>query len=95
MDLPQRLKIGGFEYSVVLEENFAAGTHYFGLIKPMTQEIVLDKRLHPTRYGETLLHEIVEAINNHCELDLEHRQISALAFQLHQVLRDNRLVFFD
>lgn len=37
----------------------------------------------------TLLHEIIEALNYHMELGLEHRQISSLETGLHQVLSDN------
>lgn len=37
----------------------------------------------------TLLHEIIEAINYHLELNLEHPQIMGLEVCLHQILVDN------
>jgi len=39
--------------------------------------------------NSTLLHEIIEAINYHLELNLEHHKIMALEVGLHQTLTDN------
>jgi hypothetical protein len=44
---------------------------------------------------DDLLHEVVEAINCLYDLPLNHQTITTLAEALHQVLRDNRLVFFE
>ena len=41
----------------------------------------------------TLLHEVVEVINEENELKMKHRVIQTLATQLFQVLKDNPGVF--
>ena len=55
--------------------------------------IRIDDCTTETKREESLLHEVLEAINIHCELGLEHNVIQTLAFQLHQVLKDNNLRF--
>jgi len=40
-----------------------------------------------------LLHEIIEGLNYHLELELDHRILSALSEGLFQVLRDNKLTW--
>jgi len=48
--------------------------------------------LHPdTRQQEGLLHEIMEALNYHLALKLEHEKIEAFSEGLFQVLNDNGL----
>ena len=39
--------------------------------------------------NSTLLHEIIEAINYHLEIELEERQVKQLEVGLHQVLKDS------
>lgn len=93
MKLPNYLKIGGMTYSVSVDNTLAASRRLFGELRPVTQEIVIASGLTEAQQSETLLHEIIEAINNHCELNLEHNQIQVLGFVLHQVLKENGLRF--
>lgn len=95
MEIPDKLKIGGMVWRVFFEEHLSSGRELFGETRFMSQEIAIEKRAHPQRCEETLLHEIIEVINHNCELKLEHYKITALASCLYQVLKDNNLVFFD
>lgn len=45
--------------------------------------------------NEVLLHEIIEAICNRCEVHIEHQAITTISEGLHQVLRDNKLKFYE
>jgi len=93
MEIPQTIKIGGINYTVKFDHLLGAQRRCFAEHHPFTQEIVLAEGQPPEQAGESLLHEIIEAINNHCQLGLEHLQIQVMGFILHQVLRDNKLVF--
>lgn len=58
-----------------------------GYFHPPTNEIgVFYDRAHPDNFGATLLHEYIEAVDNYCDLRLNHTQISTLASGIHQAL---------
>ena len=91
--LPKAIKIGGMVYQVKIDQTLAITREKLGEYVPFYQEIVIASGAPEDQQNETLLHEIIEAVNNHCELRLEHHQIQTLSFQLHQVLKDNGLFF--
>ncbi len=93
LKLPTHVKIGGLTYTVRTEPNLAVSRRVFGEMHPVTQEIAIADNLTKDQQGETLLHEIIEAIANNCDLGLEHFQIQVLGFVLYQVLKDNQLRF--
>jgi len=55
------------------------------------QHIRLSDDLGEDMRDSTLLHEIIEALNYHLELKLEHNQITSLEAGLYQTLKDNNL----
>lgn len=52
-------------------------------------EIMIDRSLSGSRYVATVIHEVVELLNNLYDLNLEHSQISTLGEALTQLLGDN------
>ena len=95
MEIPESIKIAGLDWKVVLDEHMGAEDKCFGQMRPVRQEIAIIAHAAEQRQEETLLHEIIEAIKDHCCLELDHQTLSTLSAQLHQVLKDNRLKFFD
>ena len=91
MQIPDRLKILGLDYTVKLLDDNETG--WFGSHNGSTQIIRLNINKHPDQIASTLLHEIIEALNMHCELALTHNQMSALEAGLYQVLKGNKLSF--
>lgn len=71
----------------------ASNRDKFGEYSFMEQKITIDKSLPDDKKEETLLYEIIEALNGYYSLNLEHGTISVLGFGLHQVLRENKLSF--
>lgn len=55
-------------------------------------EILINKRMCKSMQESTIIHEIIEALNYHLELNLEHNKITALESGLYQVLKDNNLI---
>lgn len=84
------MKILGHTYSVIestKETQVMRGTT--GTCCTGTLEIKLDPSAPQTRYEESFLHEIFEALNYHLQLDLEHGKMSALCEGVFSVLQDN------
>ena len=96
--IPLRLKILGYDYEVIIEPNRNRdhGIPQSGSCNPYYQKIWIDGDDRPSDgMPSTLLHEILEAINDHLSLKLEHNVIASLESALYQVLKDNKLVFFE
>jgi hypothetical protein len=82
------MKILGYDYRLIKEATFekigAAGRLHSNL-----QEIQIASNLVPQQVASTVLHEIIEALNYHLQLDLNHNAIMSLEASLYQVLTDN------
>ena len=93
MKIPKQLKILCYDYKVLLRDRSNedgisnTGTHYEYALK-----IWIDKEAPRQQQEQTLIHEIVEALNSINNLKFEHQQIEILAVGFYQVLRDNKLI---
>jgi len=82
------MKILGYSYKIEqLGKDVMRGNSGFCNFdnKLLQVSVDLDKDMKES----TLLHEIIEALNYHMELELKHNQIMSLEAGLHQVLNDN------
>lgn len=93
MQTPTNIKILGHDYTVKLVDLNETDT--FGTMNSNTSTIRINQNKVQSQIESTLLHEIIEALNMDLELNLEHRQITGLEAGLYQVLKDNRLKFYD
>ena len=92
MKIPNTLKIGGHEYTVKpITTQLRDISGEFGACDHNKHQILLDKALPQSRQECTLLHEIIEAINEQHELMLEHAKICTLEQALYQVFKDNKI----
>jgi hypothetical protein len=85
------IKISGVRYKIIPADSKvtdSSGKVVFG-----SAVIHLDETLCPDMASATLLHEVIEVINEENELKMKHRAIQTLATQLFQVLKDNPDVF--
>ena len=89
--IPKRLNIGGFDYEVIVRDNRVVqdGTSSRGSHSGKLQKIWIDTSPHRQQTESVLIHEILEAINDLYELELEHSRITVLGTTLYQVLKDN------
>jgi len=95
MQIPDKLKIIGKTYdvqmdaTVVTDDGYACSGRHRGALS-----IIQINPAYPQQTQDsTLLHEILEAINNNFEMGLEHKQITTLEEALYQILKDNKLHF--
>ena len=86
---PESVRVLGKTFTVTLEPARALNRLEVGLCDEHTQTITVLEGLHPEDERETLLHEVLHAVDHamHCELS-EH-QVSALSRGLLAVLIDN------
>ena len=89
--IPKDIKIGGIKYKVIPVDPKISES--YGKVIFESASIHLDDTLTQDVSLSTLLHEIIEVINEENELKLEHRTIQTLGTQLYAVLKDNPRVF--
>ncbi len=86
-----RLKIGGYEIFIVEDETILPNDSRIGEYSPFEQKIKLAKGMTKQQQTETLIHEILEAVNDIYELNLDHdEQLCKLSVVLHQIISDNK-----
>jgi hypothetical protein len=92
--VPGKLKILGHDVEVrlVSDKDIPGAT---GDFHTQYMLIRINQQGAKSDIEQTLLHEIIEMASAMLELALEHRQVQALSEVLYQVLKDNRLKFFD
>ena len=91
MQVPEKLKIGGFTYTISLSDTMPE----LGTCNPDHLLIKICNNQPVEKKMSNLLHEIIEAINYIYDLDLEHTAVKILDATLYQVLKDNKLKFFE
>lgn len=82
------MKIYGYEYTVKRGENID-DMGVFGDFRVKNQTIRIANDLCDEQVLSTLIHEILEAINYHNELKLEHSHIMVLEVGIYEVLKAN------
>jgi len=92
MNIPDKLKIFGHEYEVVVNDEVKTGNSDYGIFSLKHCKISINSEIAHFQKESTLIHEILEAINAHLRLDLDHKQIFALETGLYQILKDNGLL---
>lgn len=91
MIIPKKIKIGGHYVEVKISSVDTVGN--MGGYNYGKQVIIIDKSVNESQTEETLLHEIVEAINLMYEFGLPHDKIQTLGCVLHQIIKDNPKMF--
>jgi len=91
--LPNNIKILGNTYKVIYQSVSKTGNDTFGGHGGMYRTIWINTTLSHQCQESTILHEIIEAINFHLNLELKHKTINQLEAALYQVLKDNKLEF--
>jgi len=96
--IPKTLKISGLNFDVVVEPHRRRdhGVDSSASENCTYQKIWLDSEAQKSDgMMDDLIHEVIEVVNCLYDLELSHQSITTLGEVLHQVLRDNRLVFFE
>lgn len=88
MSRPTQIRVVGKTYAVLfvdeVDSEDSNGEHDL-----QRQEIKVKNAIHPELAMDTLLHEVLHAIDEQLDLRLKHKQVHALAVGILQVLREN------
>jgi len=88
--VPDKIKIGPYEVKIEIVKNRALDRDHAG--EYFTRELKIDlDESYKERHGEILMHEIIEAINDLYNLNIEHHDMMVLGVALYQMLKENKL----
>jgi len=90
--LIDNIKVIGHNYKLIFDSNLVKVDNKLGHCHPNFLEIKIDDSYAQPVQAETLIHEILEALNYALTLNLEHDKICQLSTGLYQVLHDNKEV---
>lgn len=97
MNIPEVIRIGGVDYSIIYKENLNTGGQLaLGFCDFDNAKIELASNLQGEQgIKQTFIHEILHAICNHFELELnsDEDSIDKLAKGLYMVIKDNPDLF--
>lgn len=85
--IPETVRIGAQTYRVLIDEPWIEDQ--YGGCDTRHQRIWLSDQTGPERQAQTLIHEVIEALNFELDLELEHHQITLLEHGIYQVIVDN------
>ncbi len=94
MKIPNKVKIGAFEWQVTKNKNLMHERHERAVTRPKRLLIEIDPGARKIAQEESLIHEILEAIAWQYNIEfVSHKDLSVLATVLHQVIKDNPDIF--
>ena len=90
MRIPDKIKVIGKNVKIKIKKKLSNETtlgQWTGTKK------LIELKKDNSDMNEVFLHEIIECIDERCDLNLEHYVISTLSEVLFQVIKDNKLDF--
>lgn len=91
-DFPKTLRIGGFDFSVILTDPDDIDSN-MGEFEKEKNRIRIADIISEDLQDSALIHEMIEALNYIYELNLDHNVITSLEGGFYQFLKDNPLWF--
>ena len=85
LKLPSSVTLGAHVIPIRLQKDLM-DSEAFGMFDPNKLEILIDPSISENLMLETLMHEVVEAINFLVETDLPHQTIQLMGLMLHQAM---------
>jgi len=84
----KKINILGYEYNLDFSKTYEQSIGNVGFCSFKDKTISVANDIESDLFNSTLIHEIIEALNYHLELDLKHNQIMGIEVGIHQVLND-------
>ena len=103
MHIPSEVRILGLTYQVKIVRDLEVTikpyikpkkeqeAEYFGYFVPSILTIFLSELISPQMQESTFIHEVIEVINCHLDLNMKHSDVNKLEAALYQVLTENDL----
>ena len=86
VQIPETIKIGGFDYSVCYDDDELTRRREWGHFWPLQRQLSLMKKASPQQLNCTFIHELLHAVDDIYLADqLEEGIVFSLANGLHQI----------
>lgn len=96
MIIPEKVKILHLDYDVSLADNIHdRGGDLLGQVDFLCQKIRLNAGASEEQKRETLLHEIIHAMDEKFRIGLKERQVEQLGVAIYNLVKDNPEMFND
>jgi hypothetical protein len=103
MKIPKKIKIFGIEYNVVFTDNIQVSISkylkenvnpkdFIGYFVSDPPTIFISVKSNQQVQEATFIHEVLEAIDHHLDINFEHNTIKRLETALYQILVENKLL---
>ena len=86
----KKIKILGFEYDII-QDKLADKSNAAGSVNTLEQKIWIDINQHEEKKQSSLVHEVLEELNEILNIRLKHPQIELLEAGLFSVMKENKL----
>ena len=93
MKIPKSIKILGRNYPIKVHHQKDSGNDNIGTHWGRYSQIYLNSDVDEQEKESTLVHEVIEAINQLQAIGLKHNQIKGLETGIYQVFKENNLKF--
>ena len=88
----KKIKVCGLEWTIEPEEGLVAERNAFAEIRPREQRIVYEKISLPERISNSIIHEVLEIINNEYDLEVTHKDLTIITNCFYEFLVSNDLM---
>lgn len=88
-DIPKHILVGNETYDIVFKKTVDGDDTVFGSCDSGEKEIVIKIGLNPIDRAETLIHEIMHALEFEYNLDIPHALIHKLERPIRKLITDN------
>lgn len=89
-DNPRSIRVAGRDFAITYDYS---SDEKYGLIKYDEHQILADENQNPIELRDTILHEVLHAIDHYWSIDLVEKQVHSMANALMQVVLDNPQFF--
>lgn len=87
------IRVLGHTIAVVYDPNLCRDQGKYGSYQGVAEKILIDSSMSASQIRTTLLHEILEALNDLLHLELPHEKLQQIEVGLFAVMEDNPGIF--
>ena len=88
LPIPETFRLGPYDIKVRMFKSDEEADERVGTYSTRTQILRLEEGLPDATLQEVFIHEILESINRHYELEIDHTKLNTISMTLGQVIRD-------
>lgn len=92
MVIPEKIKVGGYEYPVRFIKNMGVDRGEYGSINHSVGFIEIDDSITGQTKESTFIHEALHALDNVYDIGLNEHQVAQMEAAIYAFLKDNPII---